>query len=207
MGTPLSLFRSLFSKKHKNPAIQALYRTPAKLDPKLEEIISSLPKVAEAIRQGGDYLYEKTLKDQIEDYDRRFGSNVSAQIDDEKKGALTRKLVSLMLVSFFNELSELYPESPVPSSLTDALHFEIYRALPSQNSFIDYLTYQNPNFEDPRMAPAFKFGNDVAEILKTLDLSFCFMASQQSTVILDISRRLTRLVLFDEPIEAAPPSS
>ena len=162
--------------------------------------------MAEAIRQGGDYLYVKVLKDQIQDYDTRFGSNVSAQIDDSKRVALTSKLTSLMLVSFFNQLSELYPDSPIPSSLTDALHFEIYQTLPSKDSFIDFLTYQNPNFEDPRMAPAFKFGNDVAEILETLDLSFSIMVSQQPPLISDISRKLVRLVLFNEPIEAAPTS-
>jgi hypothetical protein len=197
----------LFSRKsHQNPAVHTLYRTERKLDPKIEEIISLLPKMAEAMQQGGDYLYIKVLKDQIQDYDIRFGSNVSAQIDDSKKSALTRKLTSLMLTSFFNQLSELYPDSPIPSSLTDALHFEIYQALPSQGSFVDFLTYQNPNFEDPRMAPAFKFGNDVAEILETLDLSFSIMVSQQSPLISDISRKLVRLVLFNEPIEAASTS-
>lgn len=198
---------NLFQKKyHQNPAVDTLYRAERKLDPKIEEIISLLPQTADAIRQGGDYLYEKVLRDQILVYDTRFGSSVSAQIDDSKKNALTRKVVSLMLVSFFNELSGLYPDSPIPSSLTDALHFELYQALPAKESFVDYLTYRNPNFEDPRMAPAFKFGNDVAEILETLDLSFSIMVSQQSPLIADISRKLVRLVLFNEPIEAAPPS-
>lgn len=200
-------FENLFQKKyHQNPAVQSLYRAERNLDPKIEEILSLLPKMGEAIRQGGDYLYVKVLKDQIEVYDTRFGSNVSAQIDESKKSALTRKVISLMLVSFFNELSDLYPDSPFPSSLTDALHFEIYQTLPAKESFIDFLTYRNPNFEDPRMAPAFKFGNDVAEILETLDLSFSIMVSQQSPLISDISRKLVRLVLFDEPIEAAHPS-
>ena len=198
---------NLFQKKyHQNPAVDTLYRAERKLDPKIEEIVSLLPKMAEAIQQGGDYLYEKVLRDQIQIYDTRFESSVSAQIDDSKKSDLTRKVISLMLVSFFNELSELYPDSPFPSSLTDALHFEIYQALPAKESFIDYLTYRNPNFEDPRLAPAFKFGNDVAEILETLDLSFSIMVSQQSPLITDISRKLVRLVLFNEPIEAPPAS-
>jgi len=203
----LKWLENLFQKNyHQNPAVATLYRAERKLDPKIEEIISLLPKLADAIQQGGDYLYEKVLKDQILVYDTRFGSSVSGQIDDSKKSALTRKVVSLMLVSFFNELSGLYPDSPISSSLTDALHFELYRALPAKESFVDYLTYRNPNFEDPRMAPAFKFGNDVAEILETLDLSFSIMVSQQSPLIADISRKLVRLVLFNEPIEAAPPS-
>lgn len=165
-----------------------------------------LPKMGETIRQGADYLYLKVLQEQIRDYDVRFGSKVVDQIDEPKKSAILRKLTGLMLVTFFNELSEQYPDSTLPSALTDALHYEIYRALPAKDSFIDYLTYRNPNFEDPRLAPAFKFGNDIAEIVQTLDLSFSFMISQQSTIISEISRKLIRLVLFDEPIEAAPRS-
>jgi hypothetical protein len=169
-------------------------------------MILLLPKMGETIRQGADYLFIKVLQEQIRNYDIRFGSRVADQIDDPKRSAISRKLTGLMLVTFFNELSEQYPDSPIPSALTDAVHYEIYQALPSKDSFIDYLTYRNPNFEDPRLAPAFKFGNDIAEIMRTLDLSFSFMISQQTTIISEISRKLTRLVLFDEPIEAAPPS-
>ncbi|TAJ98765.1 MAG: hypothetical protein EPO39_17405 [Candidatus Manganitrophaceae bacterium] len=204
----MSWLNALFQRKSttQNPAIKSLYRSQGKVDQKAEEIITLLPKLGETIRQGADYLYIKVLQEQIRGYDIRFGSKVVDQIDDSKKSAVLHKLTSLMLVAFFNEISEQYPDSPIASALTDALHYEVYRSLPSKDSFIDYLTYRNPNFEDPRLAPAFKFGNDVAEILQTLDLSFSFMVSQQSTIISEISRKLIRLVLFDEPIEAAPPS-
>ncbi|MFQ5781267.1 MAG: hypothetical protein ACE5HN_10860, partial [Nitrospiria bacterium] len=90
--------------------------------------------------------------------------------------------------------------------LTDALHFEIYRMLPSKNSFIEYLTYENPNFEDPDMAPAFKFGNDIADIFEIQDFSFSLMISQQSPLITEIFKKIIRLILFNEPIEAVPQS-
>lgn len=199
----------LFERKPtaKNPALKALYRTRVKVDSRGEEIIRRLPQLGETIRQGAEYLFHKVVEEQIGQYDARFGSSISQQIDDPKRSAILQKLTAFMLLSFFNELSELYPDSPLPSGLTDALHYEIYQALPAKGSFIDYLTYQNPNFEDPRLAPAFKFGNDLAEIMQTLDLSFSFMVSQQSPVISEVSRKLIRLVLFDEPVEAAPSSS
>lgn len=198
---------ALFQRKPTaNPAVKSLRRNQGRLDPEIEKIITLLPKMGETVRQGADYLFMKVLQEQIRHYDTRFESRVVEQIDASKKSAILRKLTGLMLVTFFNELSEQYPDSPVPSALTDAVHFEIYRSLPSKDSFIDYLTYRNPNFEDPRLAPAFKFGNDIAEIMQTLDLSFSFMISQQTMIITDISRKLIRLVLFDEPIEAAPQS-
>lgn len=204
----MSWLDALFQRKPstRNPAIKSLHRSQGKLDPKAEEIITRLPQMGGTIQQGAEYLYVKVLQEQIRNYDARFGSKVLDQIDDPKKSAILRKLTGLMLVTFFNELSEHYPDSPIPSALTDALHYEIYQVLPSKDSFIDYLTYRNPNFEDPRLAPAFKFGNDIAEIMQTLDLSFSFMVSQQSTIIAEISRKLIRLVLFNEPIEAAPQS-
>ena len=190
----------------KNSAIEKLYRYQKEMDPRTERLIVALPQMAEAARQGGDYLYREVLHDLIRNYDLRFGSDVLSLIDDSKKAALIRKLTSLALAQFFKELAELYPDTAVPSLLTDALHFEIYGALPSQDSFIDYLSYRNANFEDPKAAPAFKFGNDVAEILETLDLSFSFMVSQQYMIVREVSRKLIRFVLFNEPIEADPQS-
>jgi hypothetical protein len=185
----LKWLESLFRQRSKNVAIDRLYRQQKSLDAGTEEILQKIPQMAEAIRQGESYLYEKVLVDLFQKYDIRFG------------------LTSLMLFQFFNELAERYPDTAIPSSLTDALHFEIYGSLPSKESFIDYLSYRNPNFENPQAAPAFKFGNDVAEILRTLDTSFSFMVAQQFPVIRDISKKLIRLVLFNEPIEdaTAPP--
>lgn len=197
---------SLFQRREpfKNPAVESLYRRHGTFDVKTADLVDRLPAMADVFRQGGEYLYEKVLKEQIGNYDVRFSSNIVGRIDESKRLAILRKLTAFMLVSYFNELSEIHPDSPVPSSLTDALHFELYGAMPSNDSFVDYLTYRNPNFEDPKLAPAFKFGNDIAELLETLDLSFSFMVAQQTPVILEISRKLIRLVLFNEPIETAP---
>lgn len=197
---------NLFQRQRsKNLAIDRLYKRQKNLDAKTAEIIERIPQMAEAFRQGESYLYEKVLLDLLQKYDLRFQSDVAAQIDDAKKAALLRRLTAVMLFQFFNELAERYPDEALPSSLTDALHFEIYRSLPSKESFIDYLSYRNPNFENPQAAPAFKFGNDVAEILRTLDTSFSFMVAQQFPLVRDISKKLIRLVLFDEAIEDAGP--
>jgi len=193
-----------YRQKHQNPAIDALYRKVKTADSRTEEFISLLPKLAAAMEEGRDYLYRKVLEAQIIDFDEHYGSHVFEKINDTKKTALLNKLTGFMLISYFNELSELYPDTELPSSLTDALHFEIYGALPSKDSFAAYLTYKNPNFDDASMAPAFKFGNDVADILETYELSFPLMISQQSPLIRQISKKIIRLVLFDEPIEAGP---
>lgn len=205
----LAWFHSLFDQKrfHKNPAVRSLYRTIKQSDPRTEEIVSLLPKMGEAIGQGADYLYHKVITEQIRAYDDRFGSSVLTEIDEGKKTAIRQKLIGFMLLTFFKELSERHPDSPIPSALTDGLHYEIYRDLPSKGSFVDYVTYQNPNFEDPRLAPSFKFGNDIAEITRTLDLSFSFAIAQQSPLISEVSRKLIRWVLFNEPIGAGPESS
>lgn len=201
----MSWLGSLFRRqRHQNPAIDALYRKIKTGDSRTEEFISLLPKLAAAIEEGRAYLYRKVLESQIKDFDEHYGSKVFAKIDDTKKAAILHKLTGFMLVSYFNELSDLYPDTSLPSSLTDALHFEIYGALPSKDSFVDYLTYKNPNFDDVGMAPAFKFGNDIAEILETFEFSFPLMISQQSPLIRQISKKIIRLVLFDEPIEAGP---
>ncbi len=173
-------------------------------DSRTEEFVSLLPKLAAAIEEGRDYLYRKVLEAQIKDFDAHYGRHVFEKIDDTKKTAILHKLTAFMLVSYFNELTDLYNDTALPSSLTDALHFEIYEAMPSKNSFVDFLTYKNPNFDDASMAPAFKLGNDVAEILETFDFSFPLIISQQAPLIRQISKKIIRLVLFNEPIEADP---
>lgn len=200
---------TLFQRRarFKNIAVERLYRQQGKLDPKTQERVDLLPQMAEVIRQGGDHLYQNVLVDLLRSYDLRFGSDIAAHIDEPKKRALLQTLTSLMLFQFFNEIAERYPGATIPSSLTEALHVEIYGALPAQESFIDYLSYRNPNFEDPKAAPAFKFGADIAGILETLDLSFSFMVAQQFPLVRDVARGLIRLVLFNEPIETAPKPS
>ena len=200
----MNLLKALFLKKlHPNPAIDKLCRSIPDLDPQAAEMISKLSGLSEAYRDGGACLLEKALLIPIREYDGQYGTQLFDKMDAETKSRLLKTVTSLMLVAFFKELSSLFPEGPYPSSLSDALHFEIYGALPAKESFVDYLTYQNPNFDDPKMAPAYKFGNDIAAILQIPDLSFSFMVAQQAAVISDISKRLMRWVLFDEPLERA----
>ncbi len=195
-------FKNLFKRQHyPNPAINTLFYTVGQFDDTVEEMVSLLPKLAETYQEGGTYLLHKTLLSQFEEYDVQYGQDLSIQIDEEKSERMLRKIMSLMLVSFFRALSSHFPDGPYPSALSDALHYEIYQSLPDEDSFVDYLTYENRNFEDSRMAPAYKFGNDIAEILSIPDLSFSFMVAQQVAVISDISNRLMRWVFFDEPIE------
>lgn len=198
----MSLLKNLFNrKKHANPAIHALYKKQKLPDPKVEEIIPLLPKLAETYKEGGVYLLHKTLLDQFEEYDAQYGVTLSKEITEEKSAQMLDKITSLMLMTCFKELSRVLPEGPSPSALTDALHYEIYGALPNKDSFVAYLTYENPNFEDHKMAPAFKFGKDISEIVAMPDLAFSFLVSQQFAVISDVSGRLTRWILFDEPME------
>lgn len=200
----MNLFKNFFKKQqHPNPAINSLYHVVGSLAPKADEMIPLLPKLAETYQEGGAYLLHKTLLSQFEEYDTQYGCSLSEEMSEEKSARMLRKIMSLMLVSFFRELSSIFPEGPYPASITDALHYEIYQSLPSEDSFVGYLRYKNPNFEDARMAPAYKFGNDVAEILGIPDLSFSFMAAQQAAVISEIARKLMRWVLFDEPIESS----
>jgi len=199
----MNLIQKFFRKKHPNPAIHALYRKHETLHEKVEVIIPLLSKLAETYVEGGEYLLHKTLLEQFKEYDAQYGSSLSKEITEEKSALMLRKITSLMLMTCFKELSRVLPDGPYPSALTDALHYEIYTALPSNDSFVAYLTYENPNIEDRKMAPAFKFGDDIAQIVAMPDLSFSFLVAQQVAVISDISGRLTRWVLFDEPIESA----
>ncbi len=199
----MGLFKNIFQKKrHANPAINRLYHSLDSFDPKIEAMIPLLPKLAQTYEEGGTYLLHKTLLSQFKEYDVEYGHTLSEELNEKKSEDMLRKVISLMLVSFFRELSSLFPEGPYPSAMTDALHYEIYHALPgSEDSFVEFLLYKNPKFEDVRMAPAYKFGNDISEILSIPDLTFSFMVAQQVAVISDISRRLMRWVFFDEPIE------
>ncbi len=194
-----------FPFRSKNPALAAASRHRALLDVRTPRLLSQLSSLATTLSEGRDYLYRRVLYDQILEYDRRCGSQVAAAVNSEKQAALLRELSGFMLTAFHEELVILYPDSPLPVLLVDALYFEMYRRLPPLSS--DYVRYHNPDLEDPRTAPAFKWGQTVAGILGTLDIPFLLMMSQQCPVILDVSRKLTRLVLFDEPIEAAQTTS
>lgn len=197
----MNFFQGLFNrKKHPNPAINVLYRKQKSPDPKAEEIIVLLPKLAETYKEGGVYLLHKTLLNQFEEYDAQYGVTLTKEMTEEKSVQMLGKITNVMLMTCFKVLSDVFPGGPYPSALTDALHYDIYGALPDKDSFVDYLTYKNPNFEDSQMAPAFKFGADISEIVAMSDLSFSFLVAQQVAVISDVSERLIRWILFDEPL-------
>ena len=158
-----------------------------------------LPQLVRALSEGRDYLYRKALYDPILEYDRRCGSQVAATVNDAKREALLRELAGFMLTAVHEEMALFYPDSPLPARVTDALYFEMYRCLPPPES--DYVRYHNPELEDSRTAPAFKFGQTVAGILGTLDIPFLLMMSQQCPLILEASKKLVRFTLFDEPME------
>jgi len=204
----MHFLKTLFRKKlHPNPAIDQLLQAKPNPDSQLQLGIERLSRLSQAYQEGGPYLLEKALLKPIGEYDGQFGSRLSATIDDAKKAELLKVLTSLMLQTFFRECSGLFREARDAALLSSALHFELYGKLPGAESFVDYLNYQNPNFDDPKMVPAYKFGNDVAASLQVPDLSFSFMVAQQAAVISDISRRLMRWVLFEEPLDAAPKSA
>lgn len=201
-------FKNLFKKKrHPNPVINDLYKKGAVINKEVEKIVLELPNLAEAIRQGRQSLLQKSLLDQISEYDHQTGRQILKEIDEDKKEAMIGKLTAMMLLSLYDELSSVFKDTALPSSLTLALHYEIYRALPSNDGFVEYLDYQNPHFEDPKMAPAHKFANDIAEILSISDQLFYFVIAQQVAVISEVSRKLIRWVLFDEAIESSSLSS
>ncbi len=199
-------FKRLFKKPyHPNPAINALYHSKKTLPPKVSEIIPLLPKLGEVYQEGAAYLLHKVLLSQIKAYDEQYGSSVLDEIDEEKSTEMVQILTRLMIFYYFKALSRIFPEDPYPSVLANALHFEIYNVMPEKESYIAYLSYKNQNFDDAEMAPAYKFGNDIAAIVAIPDLSFCMMITQQAAVILDISQKLMRWILFDEPM--APETS
>ena len=148
-----------------------------------------LPSIASGITQGADSIYRRLLIAQFRDYEARYGCTFLSEINDEKKSALMRAIASFMLYAFSGGIEERHPKQfSIP--LTYALHFEIYNEKPAGDSFMDYLAYQNPNFEDTKMAPAFKFGNDIAQIMRTMDSAFSMMASQQAILISEITRKI-----------------
>lgn len=174
------------------------------LDPQTEKMIQQLPRLATEILNTGRYLYEKVVEVQIKEYDAHYGSQVMAQIDALKQEAMIQSLIGFMLYVFYKELLEGTKDTRVPVALGRALHFELYEVSPDQNSFLDYLNYQNPHFENPAMAPTFKFGNDIAQIVGIRDLSFAFAMAQQAPLIDTLSRKVIRLTLFGEPM--VPPA-
>lgn len=169
-----------------NPYIRLVLKQ--RNDSHTEEIIEKLPQIANAISQGANAIYLKLIYPQFQDYEARYECVIVAQIDDGKKTEIIRVIISFMVYTFYNRMNVHDSAASVP--FTHALHFEIYKNKPEAGSFADYLTYQNPNFEDPKMAPSFKFGNEIAQIMATMDMAFLFMASQQAVLVAEITQKI-----------------
>ncbi len=192
----MSLFHFLFKTKV-NP-YRRLVLKQGRSD-QTKALVALLPSVASGISQGADSIYRQLLIEQFKDYEERYGCALLADINDAKQKTLVHVVVSFMLYTFCNSIAQTRPEQ-IAIPLTSALHFEIYNEKPSAGagSFLDYMTYQNPNFEDPKMAPAFKFGNEIAQIMETMDMAFSLMASQQAILISEITRKIL-MGLLEKP--------
>lgn len=171
----------------------------------MPQIITLLPKLSETFVQGRDYLYERGIHDVLCEYDTRADTHIASQIDDAKKIALSDEIVAVMLYAFHRVCTACYPESPLfAARLTDALHFEMHQRLPIADAgVLAYLAYQNPHFEDPTVAYAFRFGQRVGAIMTTLDTPFLLMLAQRAPLIVETAEKLTRYVLFNAPITAS----
>jgi len=196
--------KRLTHKRHKNPAIEALHRSSFPVNEQINKIITDLPDMAMVFQKVEDSLLKKTLLDQIDEYDSRMGSQVSKKMNEIRQDAMRRKISSLTLLSFYNELFGYLKEPFVSFALTDALYYEMYQSLSSGQGFSEYLDYlkiRNPQFDDQNMTPAHKFGNDISQIVSITDPTFYFIIAQQAAVICASAGKLVRWVLFDEEIE------
>jgi hypothetical protein len=187
----MGLFQFLFKTKA-NPYNRLALKQSKSAETKA--LLAMLPSLVTGFTQGADSIYRRLLIEQFKDYEQRYGCALLHQINDEKKFALVRVVSSFMLYTFCKKIAETHP-SPVALPLTCALHFEIYKEKPINGvspvgSFMNYITYQNPNFEDRKLAPAFLFGNEVAQIMETMDMAFSFMASQQAILISEITQKI-----------------
>jgi len=194
-----------FRSEPKNPAIAALNRHRRQFDAQMPQSITLLPRLSQVFSEGRDYLYDRGIHEVLCEYDARAGSQIAAQIDDAQKAALSDEIVAVMLYAFHRLCSARYPGTPAFSAhLTDALHFEMYRRLPAADAGVSaYLAYHNPHFEDPKVAYAFRFGQRGGAILATLDTPFLLMLAQRAPLIVETAEKLTRFVLFNEPIVAS----
>ncbi len=186
----LSFFQFFF-KTERNPYHRLVLKQDKSAETKA--LLTMLPSLATGFTQGADSIYSRLLIEQFKDYEERYGCALLSQINDAKKVVLVRTIINFMLYTFYHKIAETYPKE-LSVSLSAALHFEIWGnspgELPASVSFIDYLTYQNPNFEDRKLAPAFKFGNEIAQIMATMDMAFSCMASQQAILISEITRKI-----------------
>ena len=192
-------------EKRANPALSKLrkhFRAPT---PRQSSVIERVPKLAATFSQGADYICERVIFDLLREYDERFRSGVLRQLSDDRKRQITEQTLHYMMFHAYADLSSRVEDANLAGLLLDAVHFEIFGDFPKEKgSFVEFLSYENRNFEDPSYAPAFKFGQDLAAITEMADINLPMMLSQQSPLIVELTRQLTQLAFSEE---AAPVSS
>ncbi len=188
-------------RKIRNPALREIYLN-GQPQGKIKDAIDRIGRLSQAMKEGSAYIYERVFQQVFHEYDERFGSDILAKMSPERRKRMERRIVDYLLVCVFREMTQIAGDPAAGSLFTDAIHFEIFGAPPgADGSFIDFLTYENPNLEDPKSAPVFKFGHEMSQMTGTIDMSFPLVMAQQSAIVLELGKRLVRFALFDEPID------
>lgn len=207
MGFLDRIFR-IAKSETSNPAIKKLYYHFRTLTPTQATAVNRVPKLANTLREGTDYIYQRVICEMLQEYDERFHSQILPQMDDDRKQKVKSSLLHYMLVQVYSDLSSHVGDQNMAGLMVDAVHYEIFGALPlEKGSFVEYLQYENPNFEDPTGAPVYKFGHDMAAVTGFVDMYLPMMFSQQSPLILELTKKLTALALVDEPGQGASVST
>jgi hypothetical protein len=187
--------------KRGNPAIKQLHRYAPKPTPDQSEAIERVPKLAATLHEGADYIYRRVIQDTLREFDERFDSKIVPSLDEEKQERMTVCLLHYMIFQAYADLSVRIHDPNLAGFMLDAVHFELFGELPGEKgSFIEYLKYENQNFEDPSAAPVYKFGFDLAAITGLPDMNLPLILSQQSPLIRELTGKLTHLALADEPV-------
>ena len=197
-------------EKPANPALAKVRLHFPSPTPRQSTVIERVPRLAATFSQGADYVSERVIIDLMREYDERFRSGILRQLSDERRQRITRQTLHYMMFHAYAQLSSRVDDPNLAGLLLDAVHFEIFGSLPQeQGSFVEFLRYENRNFEDPAYAPAFKFGQDLAGITEMADINLPMMLSQQSPLIAELTRQLVQLAVSEEaapsPPSGAPP--
>lgn|GEM_PF-1937111 len=198
----MGLWKKLFSAKNApaNPALKEVRRHLSKLTPRQSIALEKIPTLAATYLQGAGYIYDRVIRDLLREYDDRFGSGVLDRVDEAQTQKITEQVLHYMIFHAYSDLSARVDNPNLAGLLLAAVHFEIFSVLPSQMlSFLDFLRYENRNFEDPSYAPAYKFGQDIAAITGMADINLPVMLSQQSPLIAELTKKLTHLALGEDP--------
>ncbi len=192
-----------FSKsKSSNTAVDQLRRHRGQSRAQVSEWIAVLPQMASALKQGRDYLYDRVVCTALRDYDIRAGSQIAHAMGAAQADALREELMAVLLFTFFQEQSKRDVEPSVAWLLTDALHYAVYdRPATAGEGVCAYRDDQNPHFEDPKIAYAFRFGQRIGQIMETLDLPFSLMMSQHAVCVAQVCK-----TLMDQVLPPVPPN-